>query len=63
MHGNVCVVWVGGLCVRVLDLIGVGSLAGGGGRWETGETRARGRGEEERRKEKEELNEIERKER
>ena len=48
MHGNVCVVWVGGLCVRVLDLIGVGSLAGGGGR--RGETRARGRGEEERRK-------------
>ena len=45
--------------MRVLDLIGVGSLAGGGG--ETGRdacARARGR-----RKEKEELNKIERKER
>ena len=59
MYCMYCMCCVGGLCVRVLDLIGVGSLAGGGG--ETGrDAYARARG---RRKEKEELNKIERKER
>ena len=31
IYGNVCMYCMGGLCVHVLDLIGGGSLAGGGG--------------------------------